>query len=1455
VTSINISELTSSQERAKLFRKRIISALPPIALIVILLVFWWLKLVGITMAGEAFCGNPEHVHGESCREAVLVCPLDHEHLENCYEDKMICEIKEHVHIATCYSNINADLETAIDWEGSMKDIRLGCIISENIVLVAESQMGYRESTLNFMIGDDGERHGYTRYGQWYGNPYGEWSTMFTSFCLRYAGAKDLPISSGAEALRILWEKEHIYLDANFYKPVSGDIVFLDTDKNGSVNATAVITSVDADGFEAIQGNCDHMVDKVYYTYSSELIAGYGTVSRLSVLTVVDSIIQNGAGTEAEIVKPTIATTVNYSSSLLNSSTAFLMYTQGTDGKYYAIDGYGHAVEIFIDANGNITTNITQTDALLWTFTYCGTENNSPTYYIQNIYSTRYLHPYYDNASSHGSVLTGRWESAVINNGSGAWIKGARQTNGYAMLVNNYEFTDSPVGSASTLYFAKAPERCVLWFDGTSGGLRSLQGSPDTAYFVNSGDVIRLPLEWQSPTKYEYKLNGWYDVVNRKYYAPGAEVTVTGNTVFYADWIAASYDIGQFNDKTVNTESTNSFITTRVFDYGALFNALSSNVSVNVTSSGHSETWSLVQSGSLNTGDPTLNYIFIDYDAGGDISYPNNRGNGNNGQDNATPGLYNERLAELLFGVDNSFDPETGNGVLGKHYLGLGDYLFRFEADPDGRHYGYYYYDSKYNAASYNQSEGRFYVYDYLERTADTARDGDYSDFLPLNSPYKNTNGHNIPTYTYGGEYGEYSDGTIHYQYDSKHSGGNDAAGNVITNYWYGMRSDLKFFIPDEIGSGGNKDIFGNDMHFHFSGDDDVWILVDGVLVLDIGGIHGVSDGDVNFSTGVITREGQVIGDLSDFNIEPGEHVLTIYYLERGSSRSNCEIYFNLAPRYDFKIRKEDVLTGDVLNGAEFSVFMDKACTIPAELWNSKSSYENGDPAKNVFVVENGMANMWGMTSGREYYIKETKPPDREGYSLSEGIICLTLDHRGYASYVVEILEGENGAVSPGFTVHGLKVDIEKQEAYVVVTNAEDWVKEVTSVEVSKKWNDSRDHSDDLPVFYLTVKDPDGTVRRIRQIKLGKDNGWKYTWTNLPKYYVDGENNIVDAIEYSVEEAFYPGYTANINKVDKTASGDKEWAEAYQFENGEVYVLKTAYGCLSTASETSPELIWVNEDTAKSSPAALWRATVNSDGSVVFTNLAGRTLHLSYRGDVTTSIFTTVTDTSHVNMRYKQVSGQGIRIYHEYNESWNNSSYYIGSVVLDYNGIYSVHESSGVIFTPMVEKQSEIVISDGSFIYEVTNTEIPNDNLTSVTVNKLWDMGVVTSELYKTYQVEVKLYADGYDTGRSGILNIQNGWSLTFEGLPLKNSAGDRITYTVKEEWNEDGWEIIYGGMTYSDGKYTETITNRNKAGYGFELPATVGYGSLPWTLCGASLMLLSIFGGCIMRRKRERRAG
>ena len=385
--------------------------------------------------------------------------------------------------------------------------------------------------------------------------------------------------------------------------------------------------------------------------------------------------------------------------------------------------------------------------------------------------------------------------------------------------------------------------------------------------------MQLPTTWESPTKYEYKLAGWVNIKTGDYYLPGDTIAVTENTVLYADWVAATYDIGQYNSFVADTVSTNDFITTHVFVYSSLINLLSTKVSVSVSDSSHSETWSHVGSGNVSyKNQTTLNFSFNDHDSSGTITNLNSLNDPNKytGGTAVYAGIYNATLGEVLFGTDNLFDPETGEGVVGKHYLGQGDHLFQINTDPTSEYYGYYYYDAKLNAASYNQSSQRFYVYDYLARSSDSANNNDagkYSDFLPLNSPYANTNGRTVKTYTYAGENGEYS-GVTHYTYDARYDSDSSSVNQVKANLWFGMRTDVEFGLPDTPGvklpdgTYGNKDIYGNDMHFHFTGDDDVWIRVDGKVVLDLGGIHQAADGDINFSTGEVRVNGKSAGTLS-----------------------------------------------------------------------------------------------------------------------------------------------------------------------------------------------------------------------------------------------------------------------------------------------------------------------------------------------------------------------------------------------------------------------------------------------------------------------------------------------------------------------------------------------------------------------------------------------------------------
>ncbi len=267
-----------------------------IAVLVVIGVFWWLKLVGITATGDAMCGLEEHTHSEGCYESTLSCILEevlytdetsevsyHTHDEYCYENTMICDIPEHTHSSYCYCDPEADVETKADWLASIEGVVLTEDAAYNVSQIAQSQIGYTESERNFSFDAEGNRNGYTRYGEWYGNPYGEWNGLFASFCLSHCGA-DLPhgiVGSSPESMRLACQRVGIYRDDAEYKPVDGSLVFFDRDADGVADSVGILCHM-GDGFASvIEGDVEGSVSNDVYNDLGSFM-GYAQTERLSI---------------------------------------------------------------------------------------------------------------------------------------------------------------------------------------------------------------------------------------------------------------------------------------------------------------------------------------------------------------------------------------------------------------------------------------------------------------------------------------------------------------------------------------------------------------------------------------------------------------------------------------------------------------------------------------------------------------------------------------------------------------------------------------------------------------------------------------------------------------------------------------------------------------------------------------------------------------------------------------------------------------------------------------------------------------------------------------------------------------------------------------------------------------------------------------------------------------------
>lgn len=325
------------------------SVLLVLAVIVTLLVYWQLRLSGIAMTNETYCGYEEHVHTDECYEYTLICELEetghvhdescyeeqqvlicgldeseghthsescydeegnlvcgleeseghthsescyetqtvlicgqeetpdaHVHTDECYEKTLICELEEHTHTVECLIDLTADVEDETIWSATIPELTGD--LRTDIVAIAESQVGYTESTANYSLGEDGITHyGYTRYGAWYGSEYADWDSIFAAFCLDYAGiADEFSYNAGSFAWTVDLANLGYYQSADSYVPSAGDLVFIDTDLDGRADKTAVVVSVDNvfSTVTAIQGNYTvtdvdgNSIDTVaYVTYS------------------------------------------------------------------------------------------------------------------------------------------------------------------------------------------------------------------------------------------------------------------------------------------------------------------------------------------------------------------------------------------------------------------------------------------------------------------------------------------------------------------------------------------------------------------------------------------------------------------------------------------------------------------------------------------------------------------------------------------------------------------------------------------------------------------------------------------------------------------------------------------------------------------------------------------------------------------------------------------------------------------------------------------------------------------------------------------------------------------------------------------------------------------------------------------------------------------------------------
>lgn len=241
--------------------------------------------------------------------------------------------------------------------------------------------------------------------------------------------------------------------------------------------------------------------------------------------------------------------------------------------------------------------------------------------------------------------------------------------------------------------------------------------------------------------------------------------------------------------------------------------------------------------------------------------------------------------------------------------------------------GYYVYDSygsngsNGNYAVYNSTTNSFDVYDKAGvYKGDASKETNLGQFFPFDSASKvfDEDGNNL-------------------------SPKKIVDGSTDLNHHFGMSMTTEFVQPN-----GGKTTKGEDMIFKFSGDDDVWVYIDGVLVGDLGGIHEKATLEINFATGAV-HIGHVDNandpekEIQDTTIKAmfdaagantsnfsgntfgnsTKHTLSFFYLERGAGASNMSLKFNLTTLPSSEVEKVNQ-NGEAVQGATFALYRSDA---------------------------------------------------------------------------------------------------------------------------------------------------------------------------------------------------------------------------------------------------------------------------------------------------------------------------------------------------------------------------------------------------------------------------------------------------------------------------------------------------------------------------------------------------
>ncbi|MDY5485106.1 MAG: Cna B-type domain-containing protein [Clostridium sp.] len=507
-------------------------------------------------------------------------------------------------------------------------------------------------------------------------------------------------------------------------------------------------------------------------------------------------------------------------------------------------------------------------------------------------------------------------------------------------------------------------------------------------------------------------------------------------------------------------------------------------------------------------------------------------------------------------MDYLFRDSGDSGSYWKGTMEDGGGLFR----KDG---GYYYYDSALNSAYYDEVNKKFTLYNTVVRPHYTGNGSQIpaSNFLPFNEVIGQV--------------------TV----DQPNQTPPRAYLNGKVDLWFGMSVEFDFFMPKD----GLLD--GAPMKFEFLGDDDVFVYIDDVLVLDIGGTHAAQKGTIDFSTGYCdspykrghlssifkTAKGDEFKeyDFNGYTFEDySKHTLKFFYMERGGNISYCKLRFNMPTIPDGSLNVSKELDGPTEVADYLKANMEYRLKVVKAGSDGKATDElfihEGDPYKILGVEETqyvGEGGIFTLKAGQTaQFVNMPQLGGSSSYIVQEIMPKVVAGQYGDVEYLVAKDGGQTEKKNPD----GTEVEsgnfktydtepLSPEKVQIVSYRNRIETSQLQKIKVTKVWEgDENNVCGCRPAsvkFQLYTEYAEDGVKKYEPfpgeggLLTLTGNSWTGEFKDLPKYNTDGTEII-----YKVKELNADG--APVEHGDTLSGKQGTYTSAYEMQDSPVGYLQS-----------------------------------------------------------------------------------------------------------------------------------------------------------------------------------------------------------------------------------------------------------------------------------------------------------